>query len=87
MVSIVKIFIFALLNNKGSSIVKQMNDNEIRRALRCIGLIRIRVKNQLERCWRLMQDNKGSLEMEVNGFLDLLNELDKMERELKKIKQ
>jgi len=61
-----------------------MNDAEIRRTLLCIGLIRIRVKDQLERCWRLMQDNNGSLEEEVNGFLDLLNELDKLEQELKK---
>ena len=64
-----------------------MNDDEIRRALRCIGLIRIRAKNELENCRRTMLKYGKNLEMEVNGFLDLLNELDKMERELKKIKQ
>jgi hypothetical protein len=61
-----------------------MSDEDRKVALRCIGLLRIRAKAQLERCRYLMQDNNGSLEMEVNGFLDLLNELEKMEQEIKK---
>ena len=60
-----------------------MSDEERRTALRCIGLMRIRAKNELENCRHTMLKYGKDLEMVVNGFLDILNDLDKMEKDIK----
>ena len=47
-------------------------------------LLRMRAKHQLEQCRQLMQNNAGSLDDAINGYLDIMIDLDKLEQELKK---
>jgi len=48
-----------------------------------IVLLRTRALHQLEQCRRLMHSNSGSLDDAINGYLDIMIDLDKIERELK----
>ena len=62
-----------------------MSDEQRKAISDYIVLMRIKAKIQLDRCRELMSD-KRKLETEIDGFLDILNELDKIEQELNKDK-
>lgn len=58
-----------------------MNNEQRKSISDYIVQMRIKAKIQLDRCRELMTD-KRKLETEIDGFLDILNELDEMEKEL-----
>jgi len=60
-----------------------MNDEQKKAIEDYIVLLRMRAKHQLEQCRRLMHDNSGGLDEAINGYLDIMIDLDKLERELK----
>jgi len=60
-----------------------MSDEQKKTIEDYIDLLRMRAKHQLEQCRRLMYSNSGSLDDAINGYLDIMIDLDKIEQELK----
>ena len=60
-----------------------MSDEQKKAIEDYIVLLRMRAKHQLEQCRRLLQSNSGNLDDAINGYLDIMIDLDKIERELK----
>ena len=61
-----------------------MSDEQKRVIEDYLVILKIRTKLQLEQCRKLMLGDCGGLEEAMNGYLDILIDIDKMERELKK---